>query len=103
MRVLTSTEISSVSGGFYFSSPFIGAFLGSNISGGNTAATLAGAGLASIALVPYCPLHWLLGLGLGAAALISAVSGMFNNGGNDSETPPETTPLPLPLPTPAAL
>ena len=98
MRVLTSTEISSVSGGFFFSAPFIGAGLAYNISGGNTAATLAGAGLASIALVPYCPLHWLLGLGLGAAAVISAVSGMFNNAGNGTETPPETTPVPLPAP-----
>ncbi|QHM77393.1 hypothetical protein C7M52_03390 [Mixta theicola] len=70
MKELTATEINSVSGGFYFSAPFIGASIGNAVGNGDTSMILAGAAIASVALVPWCPLHWGLGIVLGCAAII---------------------------------
>ncbi|QHM73297.1 hypothetical protein [Mixta intestinalis] len=90
MKELTATEIKSVSGGFYFSAPFIGASIGNAMGDGDTSAILAGAAIASIALVPYCPLHWCLGIILGGAAIIVKIIDCNNP---DPEPNPEPTPI----------
>lgn len=83
MRTLTVNEIQQASGGFYFSAPFIGAAIGYTVSKGNLSATLGAAAASTVALVPWCPLHWALGAALGVASLISA--GVAALGGSSSK------------------
>ncbi|QNT77978.1 hypothetical protein [Entomobacter blattae] len=85
MRDLSVHETETVSGGFYFTSPLIGAAIGAVLGNGSAQAMALGSGIGAILLTPYCPLHWIYGL-----TAIATAFGLDN--GNNTAHGTETTP-----------